>query len=486
MATPVNSFALVALTMAACVTRLWRLHHPATPVYDETHVGRFLGWYHDRAFFFDVHGPFAKLSMYWSAVTLGYDGRNSCPYESAEPYVASCDMLPQRLLPAVCGAALVPLTYCTCARMQLRPQAMLLAAWFVLIDTHLVGVSRVHLNDAIQLLLIALTHYFALAATAAPPPPPAPLPPWPRLLLQLGTTGLCLGCALQSKYATALITTHYPLTTHYSLPTAYCSLLTTRCSPLTTHHSPRTNHCRYAMALTTLGWLGLQNLWLLGTLAAQRRGARALVLQAAARGLLLLGLPLLLHVLLLRLHFAHLPRSGNGDAYMSPEFQATLEGSRYAESVPFEGRPSFWAQARIRRACGVRAACVRACVRAACVRAARVRHACGMHHACGSYRRPSSSCAQLLEHAQSQFWYNRNMAVLFPRGSHAFDTAWCDTRGASSRGASAPNPAPDPERNPAPDPGSGPGPGPGPGTDRSPSPSPNQVHVAAGGAGHLL
>ena len=117
------------------------------------------------------------------------------------------------------------------------------------------------------------------------------------------------------------------------------------------------------MALTTLGWLGLQNLWLLGTLAAQRRGARALVLQAAARGLLLLGLPLLLHVLLLRLHFAHLPRSGNGDGYMSPEFQATLEGSRYAESVPFEGRPSFWAQARIRRACRVRAA--------------RVRHACG-------------------------------------------------------------------------------------------------------------
>ena len=60
-----------------------------------------------------------------------------------------------------------------------------------------------------------------------------------------------------------------------------------------------------------------------------------------------------------------------------------------------------------------------------------------MWHACGSYRDPSSfsSCAQLVEHAQSQFWYNRNMAVLFPRGSHAFDTAWCDTRRASRRGA---------------------------------------------------
>ena len=79
-------------------------------------------------------------------------------------------------------------------------------------------------------------------------------------------------------------------------------------------------------------------------------------------------------MLLLRLHLAHLPRSGNGDAYMSPEFQATLLGSRHAEAVPPDARPSFW--------------------------------------------------AQLVEHAQSQFWYNRNMAVLFPRGSHAFDTAW--------------------------------------------------------------
>ena len=112
------------------------------------------------------------------------------------------------------------------------------------------------------------------------------------------------------------------------------------------------------MALTTLGWLGLQNLWLLGKLAAQRRGMRAVVLQAAARGMLLLGLPLLLHVLLLRLHLAHLPRSGNGDAYMSPQFQATLEGSRYAEAVPPEQRPAFWAQACMRRACGVHAACM--------------------------------------------------------------------------------------------------------------------------------
>ena len=59
---------------------------------------------------------------------------------------------------------------------------------------------------------------------------------------------------------------------------------------------------------------------------------------------------------------------------MSREFQACLAGSQHAAEVPPARRPSFWAKA--------------------------------------------------VEHATSQFWYNRNMAVLFPRGSHAYDTAW--------------------------------------------------------------
>lgn len=319
----------ILLTIAACASRLYRLNHPETPVYDETHVGRFLGWYHDRAFFFDVHGPLAKLSIYWIAVKLGFEGRMSCPYESL-PHNALCDLLPQRLLPALCGAALVPLTYMTCIRMQLRPSAAVLAAWFVLTDNHLIGMARIHLNDAVQLLLISLTHYFALGACAAPLLMPASLLSWTRLVKELVSAGSCLGLALQSKYA---------------------------------------------MALTTLGWLGLQNLWVLIAHVAQHRGLRAAGLQAAVRIVLLLGIPGLWHVSLLWLHLAHLPRSGNGDSYMSVEFQASLDGSRYAQFMPAETRPSFW--------------------------------------------------DRLVEHVTAQFWYNRNMAVLFPRGSHAFDTVWC-------------------------------------------------------------
>jgi dolichyl-phosphate-mannose--protein O-mannosyl transferase len=134
--------------------------------------------------------------------------------------------------------------------------------------------------------------------------------------------------------------------------------------------------CKYAMALTTLGWLGLQNVHTLSHYVFQRRGSRTLLWQMVVRGGLLLGLPVALHLLLLSVHLAHLPRTGNGDGYMSPLFQSTLLGNPHQRAALAAGRP------------------------------------------------PPGLVALALEHLRTQFWYNRNMAILFPRGSHPFDTAW--------------------------------------------------------------
>ena len=198
-----HSWALVLVTLLACTTRLWRLDHPGTPVYDETHVGRFLNWYHDRAFFFDVHPPLAKLLMLWVGGRLGFAGRQTCPYESASPYAASCELHAQRLVPAVCGAALVPLALLSARAMGLHPFAVGLAGWFVLVDTLWIGLSRVHLNDMVQMLFIALTHYCALLSAD---PADASIRYTPRKLALLVATGVSLGCALQCKFAMALTT----------------------------------------------------------------------------------------------------------------------------------------------------------------------------------------------------------------------------------------------------------------------------------------
>ena len=346
---------IFALTLAACASRLFSLHEPATPVYDETHVGRFLNWYHERAFFFDVHGPLAKLLMYWTATALGFDGRATCPYESTTPYAAVCTLAPQRLVPALCGACMVPLTFATCSAMHLHPFAALLCSYLVLVDTLWIGVSRIHLNDMVLMLFIAATHLFALRACLPPPPPllkphdtkpddssdgeakqshpnndDADLDTSTRgsEALALCATGFALGCALQSKYA---------------------------------------------MALTTLAWLGLQNIMTLCEVAASGAGLGVLFAQAVRRGVLLLGIPVALHLSLLAVHLAYLPKTGNGDNYLSERFQSTLAGSKHEARFADEA-PSFLELA--------------------------------------------------MEHLRAQFWYNRNMAILFPRGSHPFDTPW--------------------------------------------------------------
>ena len=195
-----DPWALCTMTLAAAGLRLYNLHEPQTPVYDETHVGRFLGWYHEQAFFFDVHPPLSKLLIFQTASFLGYRGKASCPYESTVPYAAKCDLAPQRLVPALCGAALVPLAMLTCAQMGLRRRAATLAGWLVLVDNLFLSVSRLHLNDMVLLLFIAATHHAALHACHVPPPA-EPMPSGRATAARLAATGMLLGCALQCKYA---------------------------------------------------------------------------------------------------------------------------------------------------------------------------------------------------------------------------------------------------------------------------------------------
>ena len=145
-----------------------------------------------------------------------------------------------------------PLTLATCRAMRLHPLATLLCTWLVLVDTLFISLSRVHMNDMVQTLFIALTHLLALRACA--PPSSA----W-----WLAATGTALGCALQ---------------------------------------------CKFAMALTTTAWLGLMNLLVLAEVAYSEASAglraafKRVLKEALMRGLLLLGIPILIHLALLRVH----------------------------------------------------------------------------------------------------------------------------------------------------------------------------------------
>ena len=187
---------------------------------------------------------------------------------------------------------MVPVTFATCFAMQLDTLTSILCSWLVLIDTLFIGISRVHLNDVSVLLSVSLTHLLAIYACTQPifgayEGTEASGGTARSQTAMLAATGIALGCALQ---------------------------------------------CKFAMALTTFAWVGLQNVVVLAQAAGPNalEGActsgdwsrtRRVLLEGGLRGGLLIGLPLAIHVSVLFVHVSLVPHSGNGDNYMSAAFQ---------------------------------------------------------------------------------------------------------------------------------------------------------------------
>ena len=59
-------------------------------------------------------------------------------------------LLAKRLLPALCGSAMVPLAILSCSRMGMHPLAAAFAGWLLLLDPLWLCVSRLHLNDMVM------------------------------------------------------------------------------------------------------------------------------------------------------------------------------------------------------------------------------------------------------------------------------------------------------------------------------------------------
>lgn len=81
--------------------------------FDEVHFGKFLGYYLNRSYFFDVHPPLAKMTLAAAGKLIGYDGHfdfaniNDNYIENKVPYVLL------RAVPAAFGALCAPLLYLT-------------------------------------------------------------------------------------------------------------------------------------------------------------------------------------------------------------------------------------------------------------------------------------------------------------------------------------------------------------------------------------
>lgn len=137
------------MTILALFTRLVSLGFPNVVVFDEVYFRNFAASYLNGSFFFDIHPPLVKLIFAGVAQFFGLSAVDVLNGESATVAL--------RLLPALAGAALVPMIYVLARQYKFSRKLAALAAIFVLFDNALTVESRFVLMDSMLLLVGMMT-----------------------------------------------------------------------------------------------------------------------------------------------------------------------------------------------------------------------------------------------------------------------------------------------------------------------------------------
>ena len=197
-----------------------------------------------------------------------------------------------RLLPATLGVALVPLTYVTLRALDCRSTTALLGSLFVTFENGLATQSRHILLDSPLIFFTALATFFWVGfSNENDKGEPFSEVWWAWLTL----TGLALGAVVSCKWV---------------------GLFT----------------------IATVGVGTIKQLWLL--LGDLRVPPKLFAKHFVARAICLIIIPVVFYMSMFEIHFLILQNSGDGDGFMSSEFQHTLKGRGMADTYAGQWDPS--------------------------------------------------------------------------------------------------------------------------------------------------
>ncbi|XP_041971474.1 protein O-mannosyltransferase 1 [Aricia agestis] len=261
---------LIALLLLALCTRLYNLSEPHYIVFDELHYGRYVSLYTKGVFFFDAHPPLGKQLLYLAGRAAGYDGnftfdRIGSPYNEGVPVKAL------RLLPAISGSLIVPLTYQLMLEFNTFQWTAILAALLVLFENSFLTQSRFMLLESIQILFGMCGIYCVIKSTRSRSI---------SAVLWLAFGAMSLGCCFSVKYS--------GLYTYY-------------------------------LAIFLVG----RQMW---KKLSQKDSCLWLTISTVWRFLTFIIIPLSVYVGVFYIHLAMLPKAGPHDSVMTSAFQATLQG----------------------------------------------------------------------------------------------------------------------------------------------------------------
>ncbi|CCF49897.1 hypothetical protein NDA10_007841 [Ustilago hordei] len=281
---PADRMITISLLIFAACLRFYKISFPDEVVFDEVHFGKFAAYYLRREFYFDVHPPLAKLMNAFAGYMAGFDG--SFEFDQiGDKYVDNkVPYMRMRALPAIIGSLQVPLIYAIMRESGYAPLIGVLSAALLLFDNAHIAQDRLILLDAPLILFMMLSMYCYIRFYK----------------LRYNEFG--------AKWWSWLIATGLSLAMTMS-----CKMV----------------------GLFTFITIGAAVAWDLWRLLDIRRGLEMeqVARHFLARVLSLIVLPFAIYLFWFWVHFAILIKSGPGDAFMSSQFQQTLQGNPMLSSA---------------------------------------------------------------------------------------------------------------------------------------------------------
>lgn len=267
----------IILGVLSLVARLYRIGTPDGVVFDEYHFGRFVNNYLDGNYFFDIHPPLGKLTLAFFGYLTGYDS-TVCSYANiGDNFSPECKYTNLRVIAALFGAAFPLLIHGIVLGLGASTHAAFFAGAITIFDMLGVTESRLILTDSQLMFYIALSLLVAVQF-------------WKRLE-SLGDMGLRM-----SRKETNLWMVGLGLACGAAVSIKWTALVTP-----------------FMIAVECgTGVFGFVK--------------RKIPVGTLAKAALVAGLQ---YTTWFWFHFAMLPLSGDGDAFMPVGFQATLVGNEH-------------------------------------------------------------------------------------------------------------------------------------------------------------
>jgi dolichyl-phosphate-mannose-protein mannosyltransferase len=273
---------IVILTVLGIGTRFYSIHYPDEVVFDEVHFGKFASFYLRGTYYFDVHPPLGKLMIAASGWVAGYNGSYTFDKIHEEYKPRNVPYIVMRSGPALFGALLVPLVFLILIESKHSLRASLLGAFMVLFENSLITQSRFILLDSFLiffdfLALYSWIKFFRIRKNEF-------TPDWWKWLT---FSGISLALTVGVKLVGILI-------------------------------------------IALVAFSCLRELWIMMDIQRKRTDLEC-VNNFLARFVTLCVLPIVIYLSFFWIHFFLLTKSGPGDSFMTPQFQATLKGNKFAE-----------------------------------------------------------------------------------------------------------------------------------------------------------